>query len=190
MICPACGKANIDASAFCEQCGTRLQAQPAASPAAAVPAPTARSAVRLSGSLLPPHLRVFSGWRAASALIASMSLGEKISGAGAVAAAVGFFLPWVSVAGVASLKTASTWRSPRLHVSHLLIVTCRRRALLLFQQSRAWEEIAVCRLSCVDGHELRAVDLLSCSSGPSFHRWPGSAYGWLGSVIAPSRRAG
>jgi hypothetical protein len=31
-----------------------------------------------------------------------MSLGEKISGAGAVAAAVGFFLPWVSVAGVAS----------------------------------------------------------------------------------------
>jgi hypothetical protein len=32
------------------------------------------------------------------ALIASMSMGEKISGGGAVAAAIGFFMPWISVA--------------------------------------------------------------------------------------------
>jgi hypothetical protein len=37
-------------------------------------------------------------------LIASMSMGEKISGGGAVAAAVGFFLPWVNIA-VQGVKT-------------------------------------------------------------------------------------
>jgi hypothetical protein len=36
----------------------------------------------------------------ASALIASMSMGEKISGAGAVAAVVSFFLPWISSAAL------------------------------------------------------------------------------------------
>jgi hypothetical protein len=34
----------------------------------------------------------------ANALIASLSMGEKISGAGAIAAVISFFLPWVSVA--------------------------------------------------------------------------------------------
>jgi hypothetical protein len=34
----------------------------------------------------------------ASALIASLSMGEKISGGGAIAAAVSFFLPWISAA--------------------------------------------------------------------------------------------
>jgi hypothetical protein len=32
------------------------------------------------------------------ALIASMSMGEKVSGGGAVAAAIGFFMPWISEA--------------------------------------------------------------------------------------------
>ena len=34
----------------------------------------------------------------ASALIASLSMGEKISGGGAIAAVISFFLPWVSIA--------------------------------------------------------------------------------------------
>jgi hypothetical protein len=34
----------------------------------------------------------------ANALIASLSMGEKISGAGAIAAVISFFLPWVSAA--------------------------------------------------------------------------------------------
>jgi hypothetical protein len=38
------------------------------------------------------------------ALIASMSMGEKISGGGAVAAAVGFFMPWVTMA-IQGVKT-------------------------------------------------------------------------------------
>ena len=101
MICPACGKANIDASAFCEQCGTRLQAQPAASPGAAVPTPAPAAPFPFPGPPVTPPQSSQAG-AAASALIASMSMGEKISGAGAVAAAVGFFLPWASVAGVAS----------------------------------------------------------------------------------------
>lgn len=37
--------------------------------------------------------------QAGESLIASMSLGEKIAGAGAVAAVVGFFMPWISIAG-------------------------------------------------------------------------------------------
>jgi len=32
-------------------------------------------------------------------LIANMSLGEKIAGGGAVAAVIGFFMPWISIAG-------------------------------------------------------------------------------------------
>jgi hypothetical protein len=35
-------------------------------------------------------------------LIAAMTLGEKISGAGAIAAVVGFFMPWFTVAGTAT----------------------------------------------------------------------------------------
>jgi zinc-ribbon domain len=101
MICPACGKANVENSAFCEQCGTRLQAQPAVNPGAPAPGPTPPAPFPFPGTPVTPPPSSQAG-AAASALIASMSMGEKISGAGAVAAAVGFFLPWISVAGVAS----------------------------------------------------------------------------------------
>lgn len=97
MICPACGKANIDASAFCEQCGTRLQAQPAINPGTATPGPAPTAPFGFPGppAVAPPGAS--SGQ--VGAVIANMSLGEKIAGAGAVAAAVGFFLPWITVAG-------------------------------------------------------------------------------------------
>lgn len=101
MICPSCGKANVENSAFCEQCGTRLQAQPATIPTTAAPGPAPAPPFAMPVPPAAPTPSSQAG-AAASALIASMSLGEKISGAGAVAAAVGFFLPWVSVAGVAS----------------------------------------------------------------------------------------
>jgi len=101
MICTACGKANLDGAAFCEQCGTRMQAQPATIPTTAAPGPAPAPPFAMPVPPAAPTPSSQAG-AAASALIASMSLGEKISGAGAVAAAVGFFLPWVSVAGVAS----------------------------------------------------------------------------------------
>jgi len=115
MICTACGKANKDGAAFCEQCGTRMPAQPAAVPAAGPPAvgvgPGPGPAMPGPTPVPPPPFPFpppamppppSQAGAAASALIASMSMGEKISGAGAVAAALGFFLPWASVAGVAS----------------------------------------------------------------------------------------
>lgn len=89
MICTACGNANTDSAAFCEQCGARMNAQPAANPIPAAP--------YLAPAAAPPP----SAARVAQmgeSIVAAMSLGEKISGAGAIAAAISFFLPWISVA--------------------------------------------------------------------------------------------
>ena len=90
MICTACGKENVDSSAFCEHCGARMQAQPATTPGTAAPGPIP---VVVSP---PPAAQVPQ----VSALIASLSMGEKVAGGGAVAAVVGFFLPWVSATGL------------------------------------------------------------------------------------------
>lgn len=89
MICTACGKVNIDSAAFCEQCGTRMNAQPAAIPGTAAPGPAPAAFTPPAAPQVAPM---------ASALIASMSMGEKISGGGAIAAAISFFLPWLSAA--------------------------------------------------------------------------------------------
>lgn len=107
MNCSACGKANLENAAFCEQCGTRLQAQPATNagtatsgPGMAQPGPTPVPPFAFPAPPAAPPHGTSSGQM--GTLIASMSMGEKISGGGAVAATVGFFLPWMSVAGVAS----------------------------------------------------------------------------------------
>jgi hypothetical protein len=49
----------------------------------------------------PPNAQ---GATTASALIESMSPGEKVSGCGAVAAVIGFFLPWISITGAVSVS--------------------------------------------------------------------------------------
>ena len=114
MICTACGKANVDGAGFCENCGTRLSAQPATNMGAAPPGPGTIPAG--SGTATPgpapatpfnfpaPPAAMHPGGSTGQmgTVIAAMSMGEKVSGGGAVAAALGFFLPWVSVAGVAS----------------------------------------------------------------------------------------
>src|SRR5580698_1061330 len=104
MICTACGKANLDNAVFCEQCGTRMQAQPAAIPAAAMPgpAPAAPYAYPVPPSAPPPGASPAQFAQMGESLIASMTTGEKVAGAGAVAAVVGFFLPWASIAGTAT----------------------------------------------------------------------------------------
>jgi hypothetical protein len=102
MICTACGKANLDNAAFCEQCGTRMSAQPAAIPGPAAPGAAAPGPVPAPPFAFPlQHVASPPGasTNQMGTLIASMSMGEKISGGGAVAAAVGFFLPWITVAG-------------------------------------------------------------------------------------------
>jgi hypothetical protein len=93
MICSACGKVNIDSAAFCEQCGARMSAQPAINPGVG-PGTAAPGAAPVAFTP-PPTSQVVP---MANALIASLSMGEKISGAGAIAAVVSFFLPWISAA--------------------------------------------------------------------------------------------
>ncbi|MGO9325845.1 MAG: zinc ribbon domain-containing protein [Terracidiphilus sp.] len=101
MNCTACGKTNPDGAAFCEQCGTSLRVQPAAGPGvAATPPPPPPSAA-------PAGVTTAQIAQQGQALIAAMSLGEKISGAGAIIAIIAFFLPWVSVA-IPVLLTADT----------------------------------------------------------------------------------
>ncbi len=93
MICTACGKANTDSSVFCEQCGARMNAQPASIPGTAAPGP-APAAFTPPAAFQPAAPQIVP---MASALIASMSMGEKISGGGAIAAVISFFLPWISI---------------------------------------------------------------------------------------------
>ena len=98
MNCTACGKPNPDGAMFCEQCGTSLRAQPAAGPGVAVPPPPAAAPAGVTTAQIAQQ---------GQALIAAMSLGEKISGAGAIVAIIAFFLPWVSVT-IPVLLTADT----------------------------------------------------------------------------------
>jgi hypothetical protein len=107
MTCTACGKANVDGAAFCENCGARLQAQPAANSGTAAPgpgtaAPGPAPATPFNYPVPPagmhPVMHPGGSSGQVGAVIASMSMGEKVAGGGAVAATLGFFLPWVSVA--------------------------------------------------------------------------------------------
>ena len=73
-----------------------MSAQPATIPGATAPgpAPAAPFPYPVPPAALPPGASTGQ----MGTLIAAMSLGEKISGAGAVAAVISFFLPWVSIA--------------------------------------------------------------------------------------------
>lgn len=94
MLCSSCGKDNVAAVSFCEFCGIDLRrAVPAGAPApVTVPAaadPAAAAAVLAT---------------AGKTLIKSLTLGEKFSAAGAAAAIVGFFLPFVSSPDLSGLS--------------------------------------------------------------------------------------
>ncbi len=102
MNCPACGKTNPEGAMFCEQCGTSLRAQPASPGVAAPPPPSPPSAAPSAAGITTAQIA-----QQGQALLAAMSLGEKISGAGAIVAIIAFFLPWVSVA-IPILLTADT----------------------------------------------------------------------------------
>ncbi len=87
MNCSACGKANRDGASFCEYCGASMQAQLATNPLTAAPGPAPAAPVAV------PAAQVV---QMGESLIGKLSMGEKFSGAGALAAVVGFFLPWIS----------------------------------------------------------------------------------------------
>jgi hypothetical protein len=87
MNCFACGKTNADGVSFCEFCGASLRSAPASTSAPLVsrtappqPAPSAADVAQVGKSF-----------------VNSLSLGEKLVGAGVIAAVLGFFLPAVSI---------------------------------------------------------------------------------------------
>jgi len=91
MFCPACGKENTATVAFCTYCGVPLQ-QVAAAPTAPIQAsgPTAPSAAA-------------NAQKMATSFLAALTLPEKIIGAGAVVALIGFFLPFIAIPGLGDL---------------------------------------------------------------------------------------
>ncbi len=99
MNCSSCGNVLSDGSVFCEFCGAALRSAPSvvssgagAAAIATLPSPPSAAAIaELSGRL-----------------IKSFSLGEKLAAGGAVAAALGFFLPWLSGPDLRSLGNLQT----------------------------------------------------------------------------------
>lgn len=88
MNCAACGNALSEGALFCEFCGAAQKATPATGPAIGVPIGQRSGAVSVPATVSRAEL--------GEILLKSLSLGEKFAGAGALAAIVGFFLPWVS----------------------------------------------------------------------------------------------
>jgi hypothetical protein len=132
MICTACGKTNVDSALFCEQCGTGLRPQPAGSGVAA-PA-------LVPGAPVPVSTGQFA--QSGEALIAAMSTGEKVSGAGAIAAIIGFFLPWISYATAGVAATAQTSYSGldlgKVNGSvYLILLNAGLAAVLCYMSSKA-----------------------------------------------------
>jgi len=87
MICPACGQPNSAGVTFCEFCGTDLRPKlmPDGEPVVARPAPAQPT---------PPSVAQVA--QMGKSLLSALTLGEKFVGAGAIAAVLGFFLPWIS----------------------------------------------------------------------------------------------
>jgi hypothetical protein len=95
VICPACGKQNSAGVTFCEFCGKdlRLKLTPADEPFVA---PTV-----LAEPATPSAAEVA---QMGKSLLSALTLGEKFVGAGAIAAALGFFLPWISSPDLGALS--------------------------------------------------------------------------------------
>lgn len=86
MLCSSCGKENVVAVSFCEFCGVDLRKAVPAGPAVPARSPAAPDTTAAAAA--------FAG--AGKTLIQSLALGEKFSAAGAAAAIIGFFLPFLS----------------------------------------------------------------------------------------------
>lgn len=95
MFCTACGKENAATVSFCTFCGAPLHATAPAGPAVAAPAiSSGPSAAANAGKM-------------ATSFLAALSLPEKIIGAGAVVALIGFFLPFIAIPGLGELAAMS-----------------------------------------------------------------------------------
>lgn len=108
MNCTACGRNNFDDVSFCEFCGTDLRPMPVphsgppvARPVPPRPVPIAREEYTpverpLFGSYQPAAPSATEVAQMGKSLIGSLSLGEKLVGAGVIAAVIGFFMPFIA----------------------------------------------------------------------------------------------
>jgi len=87
MNCPSCGKANVEGISFCEYCGVALRSVAAPGVAASAPKPTAADVANMGKSLLK-----------------TLSLGEKFTAGGVLAAVLGFFMPFISTPDLGPLE--------------------------------------------------------------------------------------
>lgn len=87
MHCSSCGKPNLDNVSFCEFCGANLR-----------PETMSGSGVVATGTVpaQPATPSVAEVAQMGKSLLNALTLGEKFVAAGAVAATLGFFLPWFS----------------------------------------------------------------------------------------------
>jgi len=95
MTCSACGNALSEGTAFCEFCGIDLRP---------VAVPTSPVVIRRVTIESPPAPSATAIAEMGGVLIKSLSLGEKLTGVGVIAATVGFFLPWISTPELGSLS--------------------------------------------------------------------------------------
>lgn len=100
MNCSACGNVLSEGTVFCEFCGVDLRSR---SGAAVVP-----SSARTSVAPSSPAPSATAIAEMGGILIKRLSLGEKFAGAGALAATIGFFLPWISTPDLKALGNIST----------------------------------------------------------------------------------
>ncbi len=102
MFCTACGKENPDTTAFCASCGASLKTASAnAAPAPFAPAPVAPAPPP------PASAAVANAGKMATSFLATLSTAEKIIGAGALVALIGFFLPFIAIPGLGDLAALS-----------------------------------------------------------------------------------
>jgi len=95
MICPACDKPNSVGVAFCEFCGTDLRSKLS---------PGGESVVVRTASAQPTSPSAAEVAQMGKSLLSALTLGEKFVCAGAIAAALGFFLPWISSPDLGALS--------------------------------------------------------------------------------------
>lgn len=114
MFCSSCGQENAATVSFCEFCGLDLRnAVPSAvgAPAGGPVPPSASEATAAVTQL-------------GRSIVAALTLGEKLTVCGAVAATIGFFMPFVSSPDLASLSSLLANISPSLasatHLSYSL----------------------------------------------------------------------
>lgn len=109
MVCPACKNSVPDGSVFCEFCGSDVSGRPAIRSVAGTGSAAAAPSLRRIANEPASEPSAAALAEIGGALIKRLSLGEKLSGAGAMASVIGFFLPWLTGPDLKSLGSASSF---------------------------------------------------------------------------------